>query len=866
MKKLFLLTVFVLLGNLLKAQPWMPSGNPGPVKFSDIVAAYPKHSGKEDDQDMEESRHGKVHKEGANYLFDRWAWYWRQHLDTDGYIVPSMKTLIEWQKYMETIGNNNVASKTTSYPSNWLFQGPAHSAGGYAGIGRINVIAFDPVDSNTFYIGSAAGSTWKTTNGGNTWVSLYDYLPTLGVADIKINPLNHNTIYVATGDGDASDAYSSGVIKSYDGGNTWLTTGLNWLPTLNHTAHSLLINPIDTNTMILATNAGIYITHDAGNNWTNVTTSGVKQILYNPGDTNIIYGTSTLGYAQIIRSQDGGNTWNNVTSFTGSQRINIAVSPANSAIVTAVVAKNSDYGLMGVYRSVDTGATFTPVFADDAGCTGNLLGYDIGLPTSNCGGQGWYDLCIAMDPVNANNVIIGGVNTYYSYDGGVSWSIANQWWNTTWTIQTVHADKHFLAYNNLTSAVFETCDGGVYKCYGPITGAWTDLSNGISITEFYKNAVADGVPFCIGGAQDNGTKMVNGSIATDLTGGDGMQCRIDYSDPTHIFYSSYPNGAIDMTTNGGTSYSSITNSLTGSGDWVTPYIIHPSDPSTLLLGYDRLYVSHDYGNSWLPASPVFATGININTIAVPFTNTNYIYVVLDNNTIRYSTNFGTSWSLINSPTTGNISDLAVDPKNENHFWITLSGYGSNKVFGYNLTAGTWTNETGTLPNIPVNCILIDSFFSTKYIGTDAAVFYKTTTMSDWALFNTHLPSVRVSDLNINYSTGEIWAATFGRGMWKTTKADLPNGLPSVPLTAAVITVFPDPNHGIFTINTNYKELKGQSVTIKLMAPDGSIAWQKEAAFDNAGDLKINAHGLSKGIYICVASNKNMITRCRVVVY
>jgi hypothetical protein len=285
MKKLLLLTAFSLLCNILNAQPWMPVGNPGPVKFSDIVAGYPKHSGKNDEVDEDPAHPGKMQQEGTNYLFDRWAWYWGQHLDQDGYIVPPMKNLTEWQKYLGNIHQNNGTSRTTSassLPSDWVFQGPNQSAGGYSGLGRINVVAFDPIDSNTFYIGSAAGSTWKTTNGGNTWAALYDNFPTLGVSDIKINPRNHNTIYVATGDGDAGDAYSSGVIKSYDGGNTWHTTGLNWPPTYYYTSYSLLINPVDTNTMILSSSAGIFISHNAGNSWTNVSTYDVKQILYNP--------------------------------------------------------------------------------------------------------------------------------------------------------------------------------------------------------------------------------------------------------------------------------------------------------------------------------------------------------------------------------------------------------------------------------------------------------------------------------------------------------------------------------------------------------------------------------------------------------
>ena len=116
---------------------------------------------------------------------------------------------------------------------------------------------------------------------------------------------------------------------------------------------------------------------------------------------------------------------------------------------------------MGIYSSADNGLTYAPLFTDDSACTGDLLDYDLGLPTTSCGGQGWYDLCIAIDPLNANQVTIGGVNSYFSNDGGSTWTIANQWYSGLGGVATVHADKHCLAYNPLTDALFETCDGGI---------------------------------------------------------------------------------------------------------------------------------------------------------------------------------------------------------------------------------------------------------------------------------------------------------------------------------------------------------------------------------------------------------------------
>ncbi len=864
MKKLFSAVVILLTVNNLSAQPWMPKGA-GPVKFSDVVKNYPLvNAGEKNEVTNLNGEPG----ESKNHLVQKWDWYWKQHLDKDGYIVPPLRTLTEWQAY-----KNKAAKSTSTLPSNWIFQGPSTTPGGYAGIGRVNVVAFDPVDSNTFYIGSAAGSTWKTTDGGASWTSLYDFLPTLGVADIKINPRNRNTIYVATGDGDAGDAYSSGIIVSHDAGATWSTAGVSWLPTDYNNARSILINPLDTNNILLGTNSGVYITHNAGASWTPSGTLNFKQLLFKPGDTSTIYGTIyTDTSCQIVRSINAGLTFTPVSNLIKAQRINLAVSAANPAQVMAIASDTSS-GLLGIYKSINSGSNYSLIYHNDTSCTNELLGWDIGLPTSSCGGQGWYDLCISVSPTNASNVTIGGVNSYYSSDGGISWTVCNGWYGTGTSLEVVHADKHCLAYHPLTGALFETCDGGIYKNYGPLTSPWTNLSNGLCITEFYRNAVDNHVSFCIGGAQDNGTKMIDGGVGTDLMGGDGMQPLINYGNPANIFYCSSQNGYINMTRNGGITYHSITDTLhDDGGGWISPYLLHPTDTATLLLGFRNLYISHNNGTSWSPISPVFDSNSSINFIAWAPTNTNYIYTSYDDYTIwksvlYYTANMGSTWDTIHIPFTNFISDVVVDPKNAKHIWVTVSGYSAtDKVYSYNLTTNTWTNETGSLPNIPVNCLISDTLSRTKYIGTDAAVFFKDTTMTDWALYNTHLPTVHVYDLHIKYSSGELWAATFGRGMWKSTKADNPGSLSVKQIAETSTVVSPNPSHDSFTLTTTDDELLTGPVQIKLITADGKVAINSNNLFDGSGRMKINTSGLAPGFYICEISRGAAISHVRVVVY
>jgi len=845
MKKLLLFGAFMLAHNLLFAQPWMPANTSGPIKYAEALSRYHAYSAKINEEVDVPVQHGREEQEDKNHLFQVWNYYWKMHLDQDGYMVPPVRNLREWQKSVETKSSQRAARTTSVIPSDWVFQGPDACAHGYSGLGRINVVTFDPVDSNTFYVGSAAGSTWKTTDGGLTWSSLYDNLPTLGVSDIKVNPLNRNEIFVATGDGDAGDSYSSGVIVSHDGGATWLTTGLTWLPTDYYNARSLLINPQDTSTMLLASNAGIFKTYNSGLTWTNVYTGNFKQILYKPGDTTTVYGTMYIDTtAQIMRSTDGGNTWNFVTVFPTAQRINIAVCPAMPNIVKAVVS-NQASGLQGIYSSSDNGATFTPTYVEDTSCAYNLLGYDRGLPTSNCGGQGWYDLCIAIDPANSEQVMVGGVNTYYSSDGGTSWHIANQWYGSG-SVSVVHADKHCLAYNPLSGGLFETCDGGIYKNYGPLTEPWADLTDGITITEFYRNAVNNQVTFCIGGCQDNGTKMIDGGVATDLTGGDGMQPLINYGDPADIWYCAYQNGSIDMTRNAGANYHSITDTLHSSGGWISPYVIHPTDTATLLLAYDQVFVSHNNGLSWTAASPVFDSSANMNTLAIAPSNPSYLFATYYNYNvwkpvIVYTTNSGSTWDTITPPTSSYISDLVIDPTNENRLWITVSAYGVAKVWQYNLLTHSWTDDSYGLPDVPVQCMIVDTSSRTQYIGTDDAVYYKDTMMFDWVLYNTNLPTVQVDDLHINYTTNELWAATFGRGMWKSVKADHTTAA-SVPLVSKEndINVFPNPANMELTVSAT------ENInTITIFNLIGQTLYTRDY---NSKQVRVNIAFLPDGVY------------------
>jgi len=122
--------------------------------------------------------------------FKRWEYLMESRVDENGnFPDPSMA----WNEYLKFHQKYNVTTaKSGAKSSNWMPLGPQswNSIGWNPGIGRINVVAVDPNNSNIIFVGAPAGGCWKSTNGGTSWMPLTDTLATLGVSGIAINPQN----------------------------------------------------------------------------------------------------------------------------------------------------------------------------------------------------------------------------------------------------------------------------------------------------------------------------------------------------------------------------------------------------------------------------------------------------------------------------------------------------------------------------------------------------------------------------------------------------------------------------------------------------------------------------------------------------
>lgn len=806
MKKIYFIFFLVFFSSSLKAQKWLENlpqnKSESELTFFDYQNAFYSY------WEPFNVIHGSYFVDGVKKKAVGWKQFKRWEYEMRGKINPLTGELPEktaeqvYKEFYET----QAQIKSTSVAS-WKQVVGDSTVGGYAGIGRVNSVAFHPTNLNRYWVGSAGGGLWETNNNGLSWTCLTDNIGSLLISDIIIPSdfSTSNTIYIATGDRDVYwESYSTGVLKSTNGGVTWDVTGLIFLPSDNKVVNKLLLDPSNNDVMLACTSSGIFKTMDGATNWsTQLTSMNFIDVEANSSDFTNLSASTTDG--KIFNSVDGGLNWTNVFSNVDCRRIELAVSPDNPSWVYAVAGSN-DSGLQGVYKSEDSGLTFLQVFD---GLVTNMLGWE--ATGSDVGGQAWYTLTMAVSPFNANTVIIGGVNSWRSLDGGLTWSIINHWWGDG--VVAVHADKHFQVFRQ-NGDLFECNDGGIYISTNKGT-TWKDKSNGLVIGQMYKLGVsATNKDETITGLQDNGTKLLSGGKWFDVKGGDGMECIIDYEN-SDIQYGTYVEGQISRTVDHWVSEVEIQPADAGSGAWVTPYIIHPTEPEILYAGYSDVWKTTDSGNSWEKISSL-GISTKITSMAIAPSNPNFLYVAVDNR-IWKTTNGGSSWTIVtgNLPiSSSDITAIAVKHDDENTLWVTLSGFNSNKVFQSSVGGTAWVNISTGLPPLPVNTIVQNKQSLDEvhlFVGTDFGVFFKKGT-NDWVPFDSNLPNVKVSELEIYYAafvdSSLLRAATYGRGLWETP-----------------IFISDSPMVGIAD---SYSHCIGNSNDLILVNYAGTIQWQQSS--------------------------------------
>jgi len=712
---------------------------------------------------------------GSGYKpFMRWVNNWENQLNDDGTLITPKQIQDAFNYKKGLLQKNNNSTEDTNTVSNWQSMGPythINSGSWSSGQGRVNVIMVDPNNSSIIYMGTPAGGIWKSLDSGTNWSPLSDFLPQIGVSGIAIDYSNSNIIYIATGDKDASDTYSIGVLKSIDGGQTWNTTGLQFTNT-STTASDIYIDPLNSNNLWVATSVGLYKSTNAGVSWLKTLNENIRDVRLKPNNSNIVYAVSS---SVFYKSIDGGSTFNIITSGLPltSGRMVIDITPANSNYVYLLSA-NTDYSFQGLYKSTDSGENFIRTLNNT-----NIF--------ENT--QAWYDLALGVSDTNPEMVFTGVLNIWKSTNGGNAFIKINSWSSPTQATYT-HADIHFLRYYN--GVLYCGSDGGIYVSSNNGT-SFTDKTATAQIGQFYKIAVSKQSSAKIaGGLQDNGGYALLNSQWRNYYGADGMDAAIDPNN-SNKYYGFIQNGStLYYSNNSGISLSGSVNIPSGiTGNWVTPLDVNSI--GELYAGFNNLYKLEN--NIWVQVSNLTLPGARVDKTFIDPSNVNTIYIS-DNKDLYKSEDKGLTFNFIYTFVT-NITSICVANNNSNLIYVTTSG-SSGSVFK-SIDGGIFFVNYGQgLPNISKNIIKHQGRNTNNpvYVGTRLGVFYRDETLSSWVTFDTNLPNVSVTDLEIHLNDEKIIASTYGRGIWQS---NIPIQLP--PNEIALVKIFQS-NTGMISCNSS----------------------------------------------------------------
>ena len=680
--------------------------------------------------------------------------------------------------------------------------------------GRVDDLAIVESDPRVMYVGAAAGGVFKTVNGGVTWKAIFEDQPNPSIGDLALAPSNPSIIYVGTGEANnrQSSSWGNGVYKSMDGGTTFTHLGLDATQHIGR----IVVHPTDPNIVYVAAQGdlwgpnkerGVYKSTDGGATWALTLfvndDTGANDIAIDPQSPNILYATmyqhrrTVWGYngggpgSGIYRSTDGGSHWTKLTHGLPAGplgRCALDIYRRNSNIVYAEIQHESQGG---VYRSEDKGETWTHMSDTD--------------PRPSYFSQ------IRVDPNNDLRIWLGGVNIYFSEDGGKTF-VQNRF-------ERVHSDVHaiWIDPSNSDHLVIGN-DGGVWTTNDAGRG-WAHLNN-IALAQFYEVAFDYQKPYHVcGGLQDNYSWCGPSSTAQTLgignedwitvQGGDGFYNRIDPTDPNTIYAESQDGNLSrrDLKTSESKSIRPQEPSDTAPRyrfQWNSPLMISPHDPKTIYYGGNHLFKSTDRGDTWEVLGEDLTSGADrkkqtifgipvdehtlspndgvaawpcITAIAESPVKAGVLWVGTDDGYLQMSRDGGKTWTNVASHIAGMarggyVSRIEPSYKDAATAYVTFDNHRSADygiyIFATKNYGDSFTKITNGIPpgagtvhvvrEDPANPDLL-------FAGTEFGLFASFDRGANWHRMKNGLPTVPVFDIQIQPRDHDLILATHGRAVW-----------------------------------------------------------------------------------------------------
>ena len=665
--------------------------------------------------------------------------------------------------------------------------------------------------TETFYVGTADGGVWKTSDAGRTWSPLFDHETAASIGALAVIPGNPDTLWVGTGQVTSRwDIVSgTGVYRSRDGGKTWEARGL---ADSRHIGR-LLVDPRNPDVVLVAAQGhhfgpggerGVFRTTDGGATWTRILFvdegSGAVDLAMDPATPDVVYASfwQTRGYpwqsyftpsvgpgSGIFKSTDGGRTWARLSGHGLPEgpmgRIGLAVAPGSRG--GRVWASIDGGAAPGLYRSDDGGATWQRMSPLNAGAYfGRIFG----------------------DPASPDTVWLMGQSLRRSTDGGKTFGFVRG--------SPGGDDYHFLWIDpNHPERMLAAADQGAVVTVngGASWSSWYNQPTG----QFYHLAADDRFPYWIySGQQDSGTaRVASRSDYGQLTfrdwhpvGGDERDYDIPFPGNPDIVYGSGLGGRLsrwDAKTGQVqnvspwpvSSYAQRPTTVRYRTTWITPLAISPLPPHAIYQAAQVLFRSLDGGQRWETISPDLTGAVPgapdctgdvpveratacgygvIATIAPSPLEKDRVWVGTDNGRIHMTRDNGKTWQDVTprglpdwsrvaqidaSPTSPSTAYAAVDRHRLDDFrpyvYVTHDDGKTWRLASNGLPADAWVGV------VRQDLVRSDLLFA----GTRQGVFVTFDDGGSWQPLQLNLPTSGVNDLLVHGR--DLIAATEGRALW-----------------------------------------------------------------------------------------------------
>ena len=687
----------------------------------------------------------------------------------------------------------------------WRLVGPFR--GGRAG--TVVGVAQNP---DLYYMGTAGGGVWKTTDAGSSWSCISDGYFGGSIGAVAVSESDPNIIYVGEGEQTLRGNVSSGngIWKSMDAGETWKFIGLEGS---EHIAR-IRIHPTNPNLVYIAAignlwkpneTRGIYRSNDGGQNWKKIlyesNKAGVGDLVLDSNNPRIMYAATwemnRNGYrmdsggpdSKMYKSTNGGDSWINISTYEGLPKgpwgiVGITVSPMDSNRVWAIIEAKDG----GLFRS------------DDAGKTWKKINENRALRQ-----RAWYYSRIYADTQNIDKLYVMNVSYGVSTDGGKTFTLKN----------APHGDHHDLWIDPNNNNRMIIADDGGAQISNDGGSNWSTYHNQPT-AQFYRVTTDNTFPYRIYGAQqDNSTiRIFNRTTGSSIgesdweptAGGESAHLAPDPKNNDIVYggtfkgYLMREDHSVDQTR----SINIWPNNPAGSGaevmkyrfNWNFPVKFSIHDTNRLYAGSNFLHVTTNEGQSWKTISPDLTRGLpeTIKSSGGPITQDNtgaefysnlfainesplekgVIWVGSDDGLIHITRDNGTTWENITppanmSPKLNMINSIDPSPFKKGTAYVAATSYKFGDYTPYLYKTSDYGKSWKVITSGIKNNHYTRAIRSDKvregllYAGTEWGMYISFDDGINWSPFQLNLPITSIRDLHVR--DNDLIAATHGRSFW-----------------------------------------------------------------------------------------------------